>query len=84
MRSWEQFLSPVTGSSADGREMAVCPAMVLEELTDVKSGVAIHMVIVGILNMHLGWQGELSVLIVVLLSCPSGGAVWTTWINGGC
>lgn len=34
--------------------MAVCPAMVLEELIDVNSGIAIHVVVVGFLNMHLG------------------------------
>lgn len=54
LRSWEQFLSAVTGSSPDGRETAVCPPTLLEELIDVKCEDAIHVVVVGILDMHLG------------------------------
>lgn len=34
--------------------MAVCPATVLEELIDVDCEDAIHVVVVGILNVHLG------------------------------
>jgi len=54
LSSWEQFLSPVTDSSPDGRGMAVCPAVELEKLMDVKCGDAIHVVVADILNMRLG------------------------------
>lgn len=54
LRSWEQPLSPVAGSSSDGRELAGCPAVVPEEIIAVKCGDGIHVVVFGLLNVHLG------------------------------
>lgn len=54
LRSWEQLLSPVAGFCPDGRELAVCPGVVAEEIIAVKHGDGIHVLVAGILNVHLG------------------------------